>query len=227
MKYKYNGDIMDERMEVFLETFLEEMPEYLTDIEFKAQKEHVPVIRRLTGGVLIFFLRAFNVKKVLEIGTATGYSALYMAEGKDDVLIDTIERVPGRIEQAKDNFNKYDRKNRINLIAGDALNILKELSEKEKKYDFIFMDASKGQYKIFAEYVLKLLNPGGVMITDNVMQEGEILESRYAVSRRNRTIHTRMREYLYYITHSKDWNTMILPVGDGIAVSIKNRERWQ
>lgn len=221
MKYKYNGGIMDTRMEVFLETFSRETPEYLKSIAKKAGADHVPVIRRLTGEVLRFFIDAFDVKRVLEIGTAIGYSALYMAEGNDDITIDTIEKVRERIEQARSNFAKYDKRNRIRLIEGDALNILKELAEAGEEYDFIFIDASKGQYKIFAEYAYRLLRCGGVMVTDNVMQEGEILESKYAVMRRNRTIHMRIREYLYDITHSELWNTIILPIGDGIAVSVK------
>ncbi len=222
MKYKYNGGIMDERMEVFLETFSADIPEYLNNIASDAAREHVPVIRKLTGGVLTFFLKAFDAKQVLEIGTAIGYSALYMAEGKKDTEIDTIEKVPKRIEQARGNFSKYDKRKCIHLIEGDASDILHELVKAKKEYDFIFIDASKGQYKMFAEYAFKLLRKGGVMITDNVMQEGEILESRYAVIRRNRTIHTRIREYLYDITHSERWNTVIFPIGDGIAVSIKN-----
>lgn len=222
MKYKYNGGIMDERMEVFLETLSADLPEYMDAIACEAAAGHVPVIRKLTGEALVFFLKAFDVKRALEIGTAIGYSALYMSQAKNDITIDTIERVPARVSQAKINFEKYDENKCINLIEGDALNILRKFSEEKREYDFIFTDASKGQYGVFAEYALKLLKRGGVMITDNMMQEGEILESRYAVVRRNRTIHTRMRKYLYDITHSELWNTIILPIGDGIAVSIKN-----
>ncbi len=221
MKYKYNGSIMDERMEVFLEMFSSHPCGYLNEIACKAADEHVPVIRKQTGELLVFLLKAFNVKNVLEIGTATGYSALYMANGKSDIYIDTIEKVDYRACEAKDNVKKYALDGRINVVCGDALSILPSLISQGKYYDMVFMDAAKGQYARFAEYAYMLLRPGGIMVTDNVMQEGEILESRYAVVRRNRTIHTRMREYLYDITHSERWNSIVLPVGDGVVISIR------
>ncbi len=230
MKYKYNGSIMDERMETFLEMFSMPLCENLSEIALKAADKHVPIIRRQTGELLVFLLKAFNVKNVLEIGTATGYSALYMAGGKPDVHIDTIEKVEYRTWEAKDNIVKNGFDDRINVMYGDALSILPKLIRQGNRYDMVFMDAAKGQYAAFSEYAYTLLRPGGIMVTDNVMQEGEILESRYAVPRRNRTIYTRIREYLYDITHSDIWNSIILPLGDGVVISIrqdKDKERME
>ena len=224
MKYKYNGSIMDERMEVFLEMFSSHPCEYLNEIACKAANEHVPVIRKQTGELLVFLLKAFNVKNVLEIGTATGYSALYMAGGKPDIYIDTIEKVDYRAYEAEENFKNYALDGHINVMFGDALTILPEIISQGKYYDMVFMDAAKGQYHKFAEYAYSLLNPGGILVTDNVMQEGEILESRYAVVRRNRSVHTRMRDYLYDITHSDRWNSIVLPIGDGVVISIKQEK---
>ena len=107
---------------------------------------------------------------------------------------------------------------RITLLEGDATDILKEL---EGPYDFIFMDAAKGQYMAFFEDVMRLLAPGGILISDNVLQDGDVIESRFAVTRRNRTIHSRMREYLYTLTHHDELTTTILPIGDGMAVSVR------
>jgi len=220
MKYKYNGSIMDERMEVFLESFLPDLPPYLEEIACVSEENHVPIIRQQTRKLLSFIIKTRNISLILEIGTAIGYSSLCMAYD-NDVKIDTIEKVHYRVSQAKDYFDLYDRKGCINLIEGDALDILPGLVKENKKYDMVFMDAAKGQYPIFAETAYALLNTGGIMVTDNVMQEGEILESRYAVRRRNRTIHTRMREFLYEYTHSELWESMILPIGDGVMISVK------
>lgn len=159
---------------------------------------------------------------VLEIGTAVGFSAMLASEyTSPGTIIDTIEKVPARIKSAKENFKKYHKEDRINLIEGDANKVLWQLAGQKKKYGFIFMDAAKGQYMNFAEPVYKLLVTGGMLVTDNVLQDGDILQSRYAVTRRDRTIHSRMREYLYYLSHSEEWDTIILPVGDGVAVSVK------
>ena len=132
----------------------------------------------------------------------------------------TIEKYEKRIPIAKENFMNAGKEKRITLLEGDALELLKNLDD---SYDFIFMDAAKAQYIHFLPDVLRLLKPGGTLVSDNILQEGEILESRYAVTRRNRTIHSRMREYLYEITHCDQLQTMILPVGDGVAVSVKKK----
>ena len=148
-----------------------------------------------------------------------------MSEAAGEAEIDTIEKVPMRLKEAKRNFKKYGKTDRIHLYEGDAADVLQELSDKGKKYDFIFMDAAKGQYLNFLPFVLELLPEGGMLVTDNVLQDGDVIQSRYAVTRRDRTIHGRMREYLYLLTHSENLDTVILPVGDGVTLSVLKKER--
>ena len=121
----------------------------------------------------------------------------------------------------KEHFALAGAEDMIDLIEGDAMDILRDLSEKKKSYPFVFMDAAKGQYIRFLPYMEELIPAGGLLITDNVLQEGDVLESRYAVTRRDRTIHSRMREYLYELTHRPQWETTILNIGDGIALSVR------
>ena len=135
--------------------------------------------------------------------------------------ITTIEKMEERIVQAKDNRKKAGKDEQITILEGDAAVILKELKEKENVYDMIFMDAAKGQYLNFLPDIFDLLKPGGLLVSDNVLQDGDIIESRYAVTRRNRTIHCRMREYLYELTHSDSFETVVLPIGDGVMLSTK------
>lgn len=215
--------VIDERLGVFIDALTWDIPKYLKEVEKKAISENVPIIKRPVQTLLSFLLSLTRPYTVLEIGTAIGFSSMLISEyTSQDTVIDTIEKVPARIKDALKNYKKYNKEDRINLIHGDAIEVLKTLAEQEKTYDFIFMDAAKGQYINFIEYVSKLLSNGGMLVTDNVLQDGEIIQSRYTVTRRDRTIHTRMREYLYYLTHSEDFNTVILPIGDGVAVSVKN-----
>ena len=137
----------------------------------------------------------------------------------EDTIIDTIEKVPIRIKCAKENFERYGKNDRITLYEGDAVDVLKKLAAEGRKFDFIFMDAAKGQYLNFLEPVLDMLTDDGLLVTDNVLQDGDIIQSRYAITKRDRTIHGRMREYLYFLTHSERFKTVVLPVGDGAALS--------
>jgi predicted O-methyltransferase YrrM len=160
-------------------------------------------------------------KQILEVGTAIGFSALLMSEyAPADCHITTIEKYEKRIPLAKENFEKNGKSDFITLLEGDAAEVLANLDE-DGKYDIIFMDAAKGQYINFLPDVLRLLSPTGLLVSDNILQEGELIESKYAVTRRNRTIHNRMREYLYALTHNMELETTILPVADGIALSAK------
>lgn len=212
--------IVDERMIAYIRSLDKKESEIIREIEKKALEDRVPIIRRETASLLKVLLAMTKPKKILEVGTAVGFSALLMSEyTPEDTKITTIEKFQKRIDEAKVNFAKADVKNKITLLEGDAGEILKTLAP---EYDFIFMDAAKGQYIYFLPDVMRLLADGGTLVSDNVLQDGDVIQSRYAVTRRNRTIHSRMREYLWELKHRDNLETVILPIGDGVAVSTKN-----
>ncbi len=212
--------ILDERLTAFINALDAGNTPLLDELEREAVAAFVPIIRKDMQSFLKVLLAVKRPARILEVGTAVGFSALFMAEyNPAPCHITTIENYEKRIPIAQNNFKRAGREKQIRLLSGDAADLLKTL---EEPFDFIFMDAAKGQYIRFLPEVKRLLNDGGVLLSDNVLMEGEILESRYIVTRRNRTIHRRMREYLYQLTHCKDLTTAILPVGDGITVSIKN-----
>ena len=166
-----------------------------------------------------FLMASHKPVNILEVGCAIGFSALLMAEyAPDECHITTIEKYEKRIPIARDNFERAGRSDRIELLEGDAADILKELTG---EYDFIFMDAAKGQYIHFLPDVLRLLKKGGILLSDNVLQDGNVMDSRFAVIRRDRTIHSRMREYLYELKHNEELVTDIIPIGDGVTISVK------
>ena len=158
-------------------------------------------------------------KNILEVGAAVGYSSILMSENIDEnAKITTIENYDKRIIKARENIKRAGKENVITLLEGDAGQILKTLSG---SYDLIFMDAAKAQYIVILPEILRLLSSGGILITDNVLQEGDLVQSRFAVCRRDRTIHSRMREYLYEVTHNDELVTSVIPLGDGITFSVK------
>lgn len=211
-----------ERMEVFLGKYRETPPAYIVELERQALADEVPVIRRGTRDVLRYLLRTGLPAQVLEVGTAIGYSALCMKEYLPETSrITTIEKVEMRLVEARKNLKKFDSEGRITLLEGDAADVLRSLVEQGKSYDFIFMDAAKGQYLNFLPDVLKLLSEGGTLVSDNILHEGDVLESRYAVTRRDRTIHGRMREYLQVLMDTEELETICLSIGDGMTISRK------
>ncbi len=191
----------------------------LEELEEEAKSARIPIIRKETQQLLKLLLAMNCPRRILEIGTAVGFSALLMEQGNPRPChITTIENYGKRIPAAKANFLRAGKENVIELLEGDASQVMKGLAG---PYDFVFMDAAKGQYIHFLPEVMRLLAPGGVLVSDNVLQDGDIIESRFAVTRRNRTIHKRMREYLYELTHRDGLTTCVLPMGDGVAVSVK------
>ena len=211
--------IVEERMRTYINSLDPGNTEFLENLEKDALSSGVPIIRREMQSFIKVLLAVKKPKRILEVGTAVGFSTLLMCEyGLPDLEITTIENYEKRIPVAKENFLRAGRNGQITLLEGDAGQILKEL---EGKYDLIFMDAAKGQYIHWLEDVIRLLAPEGILLSDNVLQEGELIESHYLVERRNRTIYKRMREYLYTLKHDKRLMTSILPLGDGAALSIK------
>ena len=215
--------IVDERMTIFIDSMDAGNTEFLNNLEKYSNETNVPIIRPSMQSFLKLLLAVKRPKKILEVGCAIGFSALLMSEyGPQDCHITTIEKYEKRIPIARENFAKAGKEDCITLLEGDAVDILKELDD---TYDFIFMDAAKGQYIHFLPDILRLLAEGGLLVSDNVLQDGDIIESRFAVTRRNRTIHGRMRDYLYELKHHPDLVTSILPVGDGVTVSVKQENK--
>ena len=213
--------IVDDRMRAYINSLNPGNTELLEEIEREAVKAYVPIIRREMQSFLKFLLASVKPYRILEVGTAIGFSALLMSEyATEGCQITTIENYEKRIPIARENFIRAGKEKQITLLFGDALKILQGLEETES-FDFIFLDAAKGQYLSYLPEVVRLLSPGGILLSDNVLQDGDIIESRFAVERRNRTIHTRMREYLYQLTHREDLTTSILPLADGVTVSVK------
>lgn len=209
----------DDRITAFIDSLDRGNTPFLDELEQYAISEQVPIIRKSTQSLLKFLVTYAKPKSILEVGTAIGFSALLMSEyAPPDCRITTIEKYGKRIPVARENFRRAEKENAITLLEGDAMELLPTL---EGGFDLIFMDAAKGQYIHFLPEILRLLNAGGLLVSDNVLQEGDIVESRFAVTRRNRTIHARMREYLYELKYHPKLETVILPAGDGVTLSTK------
>lgn len=215
--------IVDERIITFINSLETENNEILEAIEREALDTRVPIIRKEMQSFLKVLLSIQKPMCILEVGTAVGFSTLLMSEyAPEECRITTIENYGKRIPIARENFRRAGKETQITLLEGDAMEVLPTL---EEPYDFIFMDAAKGQYIHYMPEVLRLLKPGGMLVSDNVMQDGTIIESRFAVERRDRTIHARMREYLYELKHNRELLTCLLPLGDGVAVSVKTENK--
>ena len=214
--------IVDERMVTYIRSL--EVPEsaVIEAIEQEALRDRVPIIRKEMQSFLKVLLRIKRPMRILEVGAAVGFSSIlmseYMPEGGH---ITTIENYDKRIPIARANFKRAGKEEQIDLIEGEALEVMQGL---EGPYDLIFVDAAKGQYIHYLPEVMRLLGTDGVLVSDNVLQEGDIIESRFAVERRNRTIHSRMREYLYELKHHDQLQTSIIPLGDGVALSVKRSD---
>ena len=211
--------IVNERTVAFINSLDPGNTPFLNEIEKEAKKTDVPIIRTEMQSFIKLLLAMKKPMSILEVGCAIGFSTLLMSEyAPKGCKITTIEKYEKRIPVAKENFKRAGKEDSITLLEGDALELLPKL---DGVYDLIFMDAAKGQYINFLPEVLRLMPEGGILLSDNVLQDGDIIQSRYAVTRRNRTIHTRMRDYLYELKHHPRLTTAVLPVGDGITVSVK------
>jgi len=187
-----------------------------------AKENYIPIIKRDTENLLKFVLKMQNPKSILEIGCAVGYSAIIMLENSDADIV-TVEKMPERVEEAKKNIKYANLEDRAKIIEGDAGEILERLVNENKKFDFIFMDAAKAQYITWLPTVKALLKDKGIIFSDNCLQEGDLLESSFAIRKRDKTIHKRMRDYIYLLLHDEDLESWIFSIGDGVLLSRSRR----
>ncbi|EJP21986.1 O-methyltransferase [Lachnoanaerobaculum sp. ICM7] len=192
------------------------------EIRSVAKENYIPIIKRDTENLLKFVLKMQNPKSILEIGCAVGYSAIIMLENSDADIV-TVEKMPERVEEAKKNIKYANLEDRAKIIEGDAGEILESLVNENKKFDFIFMDAAKAQYITWLPTVKALLKDKGIIFSDNCLQEGDLLESSFAIRKRDKTIHKRMRDYIYLLLHDEDLESWIFSIGDGVLLSRSRR----
>lgn len=216
--------IVNDRIVSYIHSLESQNSEVLEKIEQCAIKDNVPIIRKEMESFLRVMLSVSKPLNILELGCAIGYSAILMSEYlPEGGHITTIENYDKRIVEAKANIQMAGLQDKITLLEGDAMEVMKDLES--EKYDFVFMDAAKAQYINFLPEVMRLMKTGAILIADNVLQDGDIIESRYGVIRRNRTIHSRMREYMYQVKHMDELETTIVPIGDGITMSVKKEKK--
>lgn len=215
--------IVNERIRDYLHSLESDEGELCDRIAREARAQDIPIIKKETAALLKTLVAAKRPGAILEVGTAVGYSALLMAGVMpSSCKITTIEKYAPRIRAARENFREASMEERIVLLEGDAEEILPKL---KGPYDFIFMDAAKGQYIHWLPVILGLMPEGGMLFSDNVLQDGSIVQSRYGVERRDRTIHSRMREYLYTLKHMEGLESAVIPIGDGAAVSVRTERK--
>ncbi|WP_142414495.1 O-methyltransferase [Hathewaya massiliensis] len=215
--------IMYDYMETYIRSLIKEQDDVLLQIEKYGRENNVPIVQKETANFLKLMIEIKKPNRILELGTAIGYSAILMKRAcTETVDITTIERDENMVEKARENINKYGYSNSINIEQGDCKEVLERLCEnKAKPYDIIFMDAGKGHYNHFLPYCLELLDKDGIIIADNVLFRG-MVASKELLVRRKITIVKRMKKYLEEVSGDK-FITSVLPMGDGIAVTVRRK----
>lgn len=210
----------EERLSVFLDSLSPAVPEYLAKFEKEARENGVPIIRKEAQRLLRVLLAEKRPETILEIGTAVGYSAVFMKEYAPSLKeLITIENYEPRIKEARDRIQSADPEGVIELREGDAEEVIKTLPS--DRFDFVFLDAAKGQYPVLLPEIHRVMKKGAMLLTDNVLFQDGVLESRFVVTRRDRTIHKRMREYLSALMDDVYFRSTVLEVADGVAISVK------
>jgi len=210
--------INEEYIEEYIRSILPERSDYLKSMEEYADRNHVPIVQPEVAQFLRVLLLIKKPGKILEVGTAIGYSSIVMGEFTgQNCNITTIEKREDMVSTAEKNIEKTNFKDRINIIKGEAMEILPFLKD---KYDFIFLDAAKGHYLEFFNCCIELLNKDGIIVSDNVLYKGMVATDELVV-RRKKTIVKRMRQYLKYISELEGFHSSIIPIGDGIAVTCR------
>ena len=214
--------IDNERISDYLDSLCPGNSNLTEQIRKSAIEKNMPIIRRDGETLLKTILRMKRPKRILEIGTNVGYSAILMADNCD-AKITTLEIGEADYKMALENVAMAGYEDKIKCLHCDATDELKALTAAGEKFDFVFMDAAKAQYINWLPDIEKLTDEGAVLLSDNVLHDGDIVQSRFAVERRDRTTHARLREYLYELTHSHKWTTSVINIADGMSVSVREK----
>ena len=214
--------VTDDYINSYLRTIQPHYDGVLGEIEKESRDAQVPVIPHETARLLSVLLTMKRPKNILEVGTAVAFSSGLMSRYlQDGGTITTIDRYELMLKDARKNIARMGLEDTIKILEGDAADILPTLTG---PYDVIFLDAAKGQYSAFLPHCLRLLPVGGLLIVDDVLQGGDIAKTRFSVPRRQRTIHKRLRNFLWDISHNDALESSIVPIGDGLAVCVKIKE---
>lgn len=214
------SNIVNDLVEGYIRDTLKEKEGLLKDMEIYAEENSVPIIHKEVSELLRVLLKMQKPKRILEVGCAIGYSSIFFASTVgNDVEVITVERNEKMIEKAKNNIKLAGLENNITILEGDAE---EKLSQVEGEFDVIFIDAAKGQYKLFYDMVIDKLKVGGLLISDNILYKGMVAHDDFVI-RRKKTIVKRMRNYLDYICNTDYLSTSLIPIGDGVAISYKEK----
>lgn len=212
--------MMDEQTKQYLISLLPDSSGWAAELEEEAAKDHVPIMDPLGIRLLMQLVRLKRPERILEVGTAIGYSALQMLAAYPEASIVTIERDEVRYKQAAEHIERQQQSARIETIFGDALDEMASLAAKGEKFDFVFIDAAKGQYMRFFEMAHEMLRPGGLIVTDNVLFRGFVAGSG-EIPKRFQKMVEKVRNYNRMLMEHPEYETTIIPIGDGVAVSLK------
>jgi len=213
----FDDSVATEQITDYLRSLLKENTGILKELEEKALKEYIPIISPEVAQLIRLLSEMTGAKKLLEIGSAIGYSSILFAGFSDDMKITTIEMDEERATEAEENIRRAEMDKKITLLRGNALQVMDQIAE---EFDIIFVDAAKGQYNNFLPKCLKLLKKGGLLISDNILYRGTVAEMGF-IPRKHRTIIVNMKEYLKRLSEDENLTTSIIPIGDGVAVSLK------
>ena len=213
------GQLLTEWLQNFVESTVPPRDQFLEKLEKQAERENIPIISPDVAQFLHFMIRLKQPTSILEVGTAIGYSTIWMAKAAGpETMIKTIELNQDRAYEAWLNFKEVGIEEQVDNIVGDALDMISHL---DTNFDLIFIDAAKGQYPIFFEDAIDLLNPGGVIIADNVLLNGWVANNELIPHRRKNTMVNRMTEYIERVMNHPKLTSSIVPIGDGVALSLK------
>ena len=213
----FDDSVATEQITDYLRSLIKENTGILKELEEKALKEYIPIISPEVAQLIRLLCEMTGAEKLLEIGSAIGYSSILFAGFSDDMKITTIEMDEERASEAEKNISRAGMDKKITLLKGNALEVMDQIAE---SFDIVFVDAAKGQYNNFLPKCLKLLKKGGLLISDNILYRGTVAETGF-IPRKHRTIIVNMKEYLKRLSEDENLTTSIIPIGDGVAVSLK------